>query len=305
MTFTLAHLSDIHLGPLPAISARELMSKRLTGYINWHRGRAGTLAEATLERVTHAAAESGADHIAVTGDLTNLALEAELRASALWLEELGPPDRVSAVPGNHDAYVRGALDRVFQAWAPWMTGDDGNAPSSNEDFPFVRARGPVAIIGTSSAVATPAFVAAGRFEGTQARNLRRALDETGKAGLFRIVLIHHPPIRGATIPRKRLYGITLFQSVIAEAGAELVLHGHTHLAQRHTIAGPEGAHVPVIGVPAAGQSPGARRPPGAYNLFAIDGVPGRWRCALQQWSATTETGPLELTEEKLLHPGGG
>jgi len=304
MTFTLAHLSDIHLGPLPAVSARDLMSKRLTGYINWHRSRAGALAEATLERVTHAAAESGADHFAVTGDLTNLALEAELRASALWLGELGAPDRISVVPGNHDAYVRGALDHVFQAWAPWMTGDDGNAPASNDEFPFVRVRGPVAIIGASSAVATPAFVAAGRFEGTQARNLRRALDETGKAGLFRIVLIHHPPVRGATIPRKRLYGITLFQSVIAEAGAELVLHGHTHLAQRHAIAGPQGAQVPVIGVPAAGQSPGARRPPGAYNLFAIDGAPGGWRCTLQEWSATTETGPLELTDKRDLHPGG-
>lgn len=304
MTFTLAHLSDIHLGPLPAVSARELMSKRLTGYINWHRGRAGALAEATLERVTRATADSGADHVAVTGDLTNLALEAELRASALWLEELGAPEKVSVVPGNHDAYVRGALDRAFQAWAPWMTGDDGKAPSSNDDFPFIRVRGPVAIIGTSSAVATPAFVAAGRFEGKQARNLRRALDEAGRAGLFRVVLIHHPPVRGATIPRKRLYGISLLQDVIAEAGAELVLHGHTHLAQRHTIAGPDGVKVPVIGVPAAGQSPGARRPPGAYNLFAIDGERGNWHCTLQQWSATTETGPLELTEENVLHSGG-
>lgn len=303
MTFSLAHLSDIHLGPLPAVSARELMSKRLTGYINWHRGRAGALAESTLERVTRAAAESGADHIAVTGDLTNLALEAELRASALWLEELGVPDRVSIVPGNHDAYVRGALDRAFHAWAPWMTGDDGRAPASNDDFPFVRVRGPVAIIGASSAVATPAFVAAGRFEGAQARNLRKALEQAGNAGLFRIVLIHHPPVRGATIPRKRLYGISLFQNVIAQAGAELVLHGHTHLAQRHQIAGPGGGRVPVIGVPAAGQSPGARRPPGAYNLFSIDGDPKRWTCTLQEWSATTGTGPLELTDKRDLHPG--
>ena len=37
--FRLAHLSDIHLGPLPEVSYRELASKRITGYINWQRNR--------------------------------------------------------------------------------------------------------------------------------------------------------------------------------------------------------------------------------------------------------------------------
>jgi len=37
--FTLAHLSDVHLGPLPSVSYRDLISKRITGYINWHRTR--------------------------------------------------------------------------------------------------------------------------------------------------------------------------------------------------------------------------------------------------------------------------
>ena len=45
------------------------------------------------------------------------------------LQTLGDPRDVSVVPGNHDAYVPGALDRVCRAWSPWMSGDDARASS--------------------------------------------------------------------------------------------------------------------------------------------------------------------------------
>ena len=37
--FVLAHLSDVHLAPLPKPDPRESMSKRGLGYINWLRKR--------------------------------------------------------------------------------------------------------------------------------------------------------------------------------------------------------------------------------------------------------------------------
>ena len=37
--FTLTHLSDPHLAPLPKPHWSELLSKRVTGYINWQRRR--------------------------------------------------------------------------------------------------------------------------------------------------------------------------------------------------------------------------------------------------------------------------
>ena len=37
--FTLAHLSDPHLPPLPEPRVSELIGKRITGYINWRRKR--------------------------------------------------------------------------------------------------------------------------------------------------------------------------------------------------------------------------------------------------------------------------
>ena len=38
------------------------------------------------------------DHIAVTGDLVNLALDGEIEMARQWLESLGTPDDVSVVP---------------------------------------------------------------------------------------------------------------------------------------------------------------------------------------------------------------
>ncbi|MBC7583853.1 MAG: metallophosphoesterase, partial [Tardiphaga sp.] len=37
--FTLAHLSDVHLPPLPQPAIGELLGKRMLGYINWKRNR--------------------------------------------------------------------------------------------------------------------------------------------------------------------------------------------------------------------------------------------------------------------------
>ena len=37
--FTLAHLSDPHLAPLPQPRATELLGKRALGYVNWVRNR--------------------------------------------------------------------------------------------------------------------------------------------------------------------------------------------------------------------------------------------------------------------------
>ena len=51
----------------------------------------------------------------MTGDLVNLALDGEIEMARLWLETLGAPQDVSVVPGNHDAYVPGAFDKVCRS----------------------------------------------------------------------------------------------------------------------------------------------------------------------------------------------
>lgn len=277
--FRLAHLSDIHLGPLPDLAYRDLVSKRITGYINWRRNRRANLHEGVIDQLVTDMKAAGPDHIAVSGDLMNLALDGEIKLSTLWLETLGDPEDVSVVPGNHDAYVPGALDKTCAAWGPWMHGDGAASPAARGTFPYLRVRGPVALIGVSSARATAPFMASGFFGEKQARRLGHMLDETKARGLCRVVMIHHPPVRGAAAAHKRLLGIGRFQRVIREHGAELVLHGHTHLPTTYRIAGLDG-DVPVIGVAAAGQAPRGERPAGQYNLVEIDGEPGSWRISL-------------------------
>lgn len=277
--FRLAHLSDIHLGPLPDLAYRDLVSKRITGYINWRRHRRSNLHEGIIDAVVADLKAAQPDHIAVSGDLMNLALSGEIELSRLWLEALGAPDDVSVVPGNHDAYVPRALDKACAAWGPWMHGDGMEEPARRGSFPFMRVRGPVALIGVSSARATAPFMASGFFGEGQAERLGHLLDEADAQGLCRVVVIHHPPVRGADPAHKRLLGIGRFQKVMRRHGAELVLHGHTHLPTTHRIDG-HNRDIPVIGVAAAGQAPKGKRPPGQYNLFEIAGEAGAWRIAL-------------------------
>src|SRR5690606_34575541 len=134
------------------------------------------------------------DHIAVTGDLVNLALDAELEMASLWLESLGPVERVSLVPGNHDAYVPGALDRASRSWARWMKPDHRPRSNTRHGFPYLHRRGPLGLIGTSSAQATAPFMASGKFSSVQAKGLTELLRAAAADGLFRVVLIHHPPV---------------------------------------------------------------------------------------------------------------
>ena len=251
--FRLAHLSDPHLGPLPDPKLLQLFSKRLLGYLNWQRNRSKIMGGNHLEQLVEDMKAQAPDHIAVTGDLVNIALPLEISGARAWLDELGPPDQVSVVPGNHDAYVRGAVKKARTAWWPFMRGDgDDDVPSekvgSEATFPYVRKRGDVAIIGVTTGRATAPWFASGRVGTKQSRRLRAILAELAEEKLFRVVLIHHPPFKNATKWHKRLSDASRLRTVVKRAGAELILHGHTHIDSFESIEGPDGP-VPVIGVP--------------------------------------------------------
>lgn len=276
--FRLAHISDIHLGPLPTLTIGELATKRITGYVNWHRNRRKHLFGNALEMIIEDIAEKQPDHLAITGDMVNLASGLEIRLVRQWLQAIATPETTTLIPGNHDAYVPGARDEAVSAWYPYIRGDDDPADSPPREnlFPTYRERGPVAIIGCSTAIATPPFSASGYFSSRQARITAELLTQAGKRGLFRVVLIHHPPIRGATMPYKRMIGIRRFTAALAVGGAEMVLHGHTHLNSLYHIETRE-RKVPVIGIASASQAPGALKPPAGYNLFSISRHQGNWQ----------------------------
>lgn len=289
----LAHLSDPHLGPLPDPKLLQLFSKRILGYLNWQRNRAKSMGGGTLDQLIADLKAQAPDHIAVTGDLVNIALPLEIIGARQWLEEVGTPGNVTVVPGNHDAYVPGALKKAVSTWKPYMSGDNAETADMPEaTFPFVRIRDEVALVGVSTARATAPWFATGRVGGKQARQLRDILADLGKRDLFRVVMIHHPPFRHATHWHKRLSDASRVRAVLKRAGAELVLHGHTHVNTRTEVEGPDGP-IPVIGVASATNAPGNSKPAARYNLFSIERGTSAWSCSMVERGFGAPGEPVE------------
>ncbi|WP_458096246.1 metallophosphoesterase family protein [Roseomonas sp. WA12] len=270
MSFSLAHLSDLHL-PIPPGALHplgQLAGKRLLAYLAWRRKR---LRAVTSEGLLADVAAAGVDHVAVTGDLTNLALPGEFAAARDWLAGLGAPDRLTVVPGNHDATVAVPWASGIGSWQEWMSGDA--ARPGAEPFPFLRRRGPVALIGLSSAVPTLPGSAAGRLGAGQLARLPAMLDQAGREGLFRVVLVHHPPALGPGGRRKALSDRAALREVLSRHGAELVLHGHHHVPLEDELPGPAGP-IPVLGTPQA-LATGRDRP--GWQLHRIGPEGAGWR----------------------------
>ena len=277
--FTLAHLSDIHLGPLPKVRRRDLMSKRMLGYVNWHRGRKSVHRREILDLVTRDIVEQAPDHIAVTGDLVNLGLPEEFLRAADWLHHLGPPDKVTAIPGNHDAYVRLHPEAGTGHWLPYMEANAAGEtlfPTPDERFPFVRRFGDVALVALSSAIPTMPFIAAGKIGSAQRALLGATLDRLKAAGLFRVVLIHHPPLRVQAGWHRGLRDAGKFKQVLQRHGAELVLHGHNHAQTVLELPTATGQAI-IVGVPSASEAVEGRAPAARYNQYAIARNGGGWR----------------------------
>jgi len=270
--FTLAHLSDPHLPPLPAARLRDLLGKRAFGYLNWTRNRHKYHRREVLDALVSDMRAQTPDHIAITGDLVNLALEAEFAPSRAWLESVGAPDRVTVIPGNHDTYVRVTQHRFAEAWGSYL--DSDAAPGGGVTFPSLRRRGPLALISVSTAVPTPPLMATGRLGRAQLQELERMLAQLSGEQAFRVLLIHHPLRSDSRV--KRLTDSAELLALLKRHGVELVLHGHDHVHSTIWVEGPKGT-IPVVGVPSASAVAHGHYPAAAYNLFSIERDGAAWR----------------------------
>ena len=286
MTFLLAHLSDPHIGPLPTIPLSKLINKRLTGTLNWHRSRAGIHNMAVFQALIDDIIAQSPDHVALTGDLVNVGYATEFPQALAATRRLGGPDAVSIIPGNHDAYVRGSLAAMEAHFAPFMGGDH---PESGVTFPFLRRRGPIALIGVNTGIPTLPFMATGRIGIAQRERLGRLLDATGREGLYRVVMMHHPPLRAAARFARGLVDAGAVTALLERHGAELVVHGHNHRHSLRIIEGSAGP-IPIVGVASASAVPGTPRHLAEYNLIAIE--PEQRRLSLTRRGLVTRGGPI-------------
>lgn len=281
----LAHLSDWHATSLVGAGPEAFFGKRLSGYASWALRRRHHHAPEILAAAIRDVQAQAVDHVVVTGDLTHVSLPAEFEVAREQLERLGPPDRVFLVPGNHDCYVPVEPARGWDRWAPYLRGLAPDAvgaelapalhpPASaacaprHADFPTLRLVGRVALVGLCSSIPTPIFRAGGELGASQRTRLRTLLTALDRQGYFRVVLIHHPVHPHGEPERRALWDGAALRALLAEVGAELVLHGHKHRRRVHFLEGPKGP-IPALGVPSSsevGSRPDRRA---QYHLFDI------------------------------------
>jgi 3',5'-cyclic AMP phosphodiesterase CpdA len=305
--YVFAHLSDPHLSSLANVRKRDLVNKRVMGYLSWRTRRRNEHLGSVLSALVRDLGRTCPAHVVVTGDMTHIGLPSEFREVETWLRDLGPPSAVTVIPGNHDAYIATAWDNTLALWAPYMISDPGLTPDRPDAdgpdlFPSLRVRGNLALIGLSTARPSAPGFATGRLGRHQLQRLERLLVETGERGLFRTVLVHHPPLPGTEKWRKRLTDNEALCGIMARCGVELVLHGHTHRATVDRLETAVGM-APVIGVTSAsaiGHKPGRAA---EYNLYRLSRTGQGWKVTISVRGFAVRQGRFvaRREQEMILH----
>ena len=292
--FRLAHVSDTHVLSPDGVHWRELLfNKRITGWANTRLRRKRVYRRRYLEAVLDAA--SRADHLVITGDVTNLALEGEYREALSLLDGRSGSAEISMVPGNHDLYLpsigrEGRFERHFGSFVRSDLPELGAAVAAGF-YPFVRLRGPAAIIGLSSAVPRPPFIAAGYLGHGQLLALKSILEHPEVARRFPVILVHHPPVDSRNRLLRLRDGLTdaaSLRHVLATLRSGLVLFGHLHARVRCRFGALDVACASGAALDHADDSIRA-----GYNLYELDegGVAG-----MEAYVIDVSTGALRRVE---------
>lgn len=272
----IAHISDLHVLSHTGAEWRAIVfNKRITGYANLMLRRGRVHRRDYLQAVIAAAAKA-ADHLVVTGDITNLALEHEYDDARMLLDDVAKSVEVTVVPGNHDIYLPAVFHerRFAHHFRQFLRSD---VPELARDldagpYPCVKLRGPAAIIGVSSAVPRPPFVAAGYVGDEQLDALARVLAHPEVARRTAVILIHHPPVDGRSRLaqlRDGLVDAAAFRRELVPLKRGLVLFGHLHVRVRCTFATACGA-VDVVGASGAALDHPKTSVRAGFNLYEID-----------------------------------
>jgi 3',5'-cyclic AMP phosphodiesterase CpdA len=276
----LAHVTDPHFRGFAGAGPTDFLNKRALGTLNLLLNRTRKHKMQLLEALRLDMRAQAPDHLALTGDFSNVSLPGEWRAALAWIDTCGlEAGAISVIPGNHDAYIETVVaSRAFEKlFAPYMTHDlaPRAAGGDRADYPYVQIRDSVAFVGVSSAVATGDSGAWGEVGEAQLGRLERMLGASELRGKTRVVLIHHPPVRQKHGEDRNLRDRAALAAVVARVGAELVLHGHDHQDEHTELPGPGGKPIPIIGGGSASYT-GSPERRSRYNLYEIDAGTITW-----------------------------
>ncbi len=281
MKFSLAHFSDVHLGPLPkGATFSNFAAKRFIGAQSWTFKRKKIHQPAIALALVEDIKNDHPDHVAFTGDAVNIAALAEFPVAAAWIENIGPADWVSYVPGNHDAYVGVPWEKSLGLFEKYMSGD----MRQEHRFPYIRLRRNIALIGVNGATPQSWFRAGGQVGLAQRERLQDKLKTLRERGFYRAVMIHHPPAPGIASPRRSLSDAAELKTILEQEGADLVMHGHNHTQTLNWLDSKHGP-VPIVGVPSASMIDDGLHQAASWNKYEIDRAKGKWQThvTIRQW----------------------
>lgn len=223
----IAHLSDVHtLDPgRGRSSARYRMA---TKFVSLGRPVDPRARACKLARALEAAKASGADHIVISGDLTEMGDPAEFEHFASVLADAGmPEDGVTLVPGNHDAYTSGA------EWRRALKGPlRGYAKASATEPGKIVERGDVAFLPIDTTCFQSIARSGGTFTPDAARSVQARIDDPALRDKALVLVMHHPPFMHHRNPMSQwidgLRGCTHVLDMLARHPRLQILHGHLH-----------------------------------------------------------------------------
>ncbi len=272
----IAHLSDLHLLDLEGAVPQRLFNKRFTGYLNLRFHRKSVHKAHAVTSAAEALKKLAIDHIVITGDVSNLALEREFAMVRRFLdEELGvSADKVSIIPGNHDTYTGGShrSRRFAQSFAPFLGSDLPELTVPGEVFPFVHLRGPVAVIGLSTALPRLPLVASGSVGREQLAALGRILAHTEVKMRTPVILQHHPIHNPTSFAKRTLEGLSDAAAEIValrDVSRGLLLHGHLH-TRIHRVLSTARGHIDAVGATSASLLHASDERRAGFNIYEVN-----------------------------------
>jgi len=220
----IAHLSDVH-----TLEPRSDAYGWGVKFVSLWRSLDAPGRLKKLERALAAAKASGADHVVISGDLTELGTDAQFAAFAHIVDASGiAPERVTLVPGNHDAYTSG------DAWTRALQGPLAAYAASSARTPGqVVERGDVVFLPVDTSCHQNVALSGGRVTEEAASALAARLEDAAFREKTVVIVMHHPPFlhgRRAWQYIDGLRGAARLMDLLVTHPRVQILHGHMHRA---------------------------------------------------------------------------